>query len=266
MKISIHFPHRGRHAFAVAFYCWKSISIHFPHRGRHKTVFWSGQNYWYFNPLPPQGKTRRCTESRWSRKSISIHFPHRGRHQPSSFRRSPSSNFNPLPPQGKTRVYGRITALIGIFQSTSPTGEDTHTAAMGGLHPQYFNPLPPQGKTQVERKCQAMHGYFNPLPPQGKTHKVAQHVNFIIHFNPLPPQGKTPLHLQKLPCPDNISIHFPHRGRHHVFQERADFWHISIHFPHRGRHQPCGCGASSRLIFQSTSPTGEDTAKMYKTY
>ena len=123
--ISIHFPHRGRHIVQTSSSPAPSrfqstsptgedtpvvfhfdfngyISIHFPHRGRHFGI----------------------TSLHLSQR-ISIHFPHRGRHFCSVFHGYCHLYFNPLPPQGKTRPAPSRNSAVVVFQSTSPTGEDT---------------------------------------------------------------------------------------------------------------------------------------------
>ena len=83
----------------------------------------------------------------------------------------------------------------------------------------------------------------------------------ITHFNPLPPQGKTRQQFLERRMNEDISIHFPHRGRHYTYQQYLKGRiNISIHFPHRGRHAFPGNHAPDEAVFQSTSPTGEDTS------
>ena len=80
----------------------EDISIHFPHRGRHVEIEGVQTEDEDFNPLPPQGKTRFCG-------CVLLLEEY----------------FNPLPPQGKTQDCFLKRSELLIFQSTSPTGEDT---------------------------------------------------------------------------------------------------------------------------------------------
>ena len=122
-----------------------------------------------------------------------------------------------------------------------------------------FNPLPPQGKTRENGGFDRSKFDFNPLPPQGKTRSAAGRKilrkSISIHF---PHRGR-----HYFPSDDwgwnDISIHFPHRGRHNMFIRYTIMVHISIHFPHRGRHNSACNVACNFVLFQSTSPTGEDT-------
>ena len=150
----------------------------------------------------------------------------------------------------------------------------------------YFNPLPQQGKTRAlgERTFRICH--FNPLPQQGKTPGIVNGVEFPLLFQSTSPTGEDTrlawFHRQ-LSC---ISIHFPNRGRHNVYGDTLHERDISIHFPNRGRHYPqkesiflfqdfnplpqqgktrfCSWYTCFEEAFQSTSPTGEDTASTYR--
>ncbi len=127
--ISIHFPHRGRHHQSIDVFHLEIISIHFPHRGRH----WDNRNYKNF-------------------KSISIHFPHRGRHY--TYQQYLKGRINisiHFPHRGRHAFPGNHAPDEAVFQSTSPTGEDTSSPIFDDVSILYFNPLPPQGKTQ--QKC-----------------------------------------------------------------------------------------------------------------
>ena len=168
----------------------------------------------YFNPLPPQGKTRRRTDPVPVDLDISIHFPHRGRHHaPLSLplRQRISIHFPHRGRHGKLHMHW---AFKKKFQSTSPTGEDT---------------LP------------------RPVPPSCE------------QFQSTSPTGEDTTWCRLIQRLEGISIHFPHRGRHFLSPLHDHDFDISIHFPHRGRHDEYLSECWPDGLFQSTSPTGEDT-------
>ena len=124
-----------------------------------------------------------------------------------------SSNFNPLPPQGKTQLLRLTVYIFRIFQSTSPTGEDTDVLMM-----------------------------------------EPDILDISIHF---PHRGRhsTPAALDEISY--NISIHFPHRGRHMIYCQNFEIVDISIHFPHRGRHTSLSLGDLRRRYFNPLPPQGK---------
>ena len=128
-------------------------------------------------------------------------------------------------------------SILLRFQSTSPTGEDTRHPPLQGGGYRYFNPLPPQGKTLD-------------IPP-------GEYSNVV--FQSTSPTGEDTRTPNRKHHQDHISIHFPHRGRHHAPLSLPLRQRISIHFPHRGRHSNVGMICFNVIKFQSTSPTGEDT-------
>ncbi len=214
----------------------------------------------YFNPLPQQGKTLLRLEEHLFKLQISIHFPNRGRH-----------------------YLGELQEINNyLFQSTSPTGEDTckifYTLYFNG----YFNPLPQQGKTHGIVTNSVFEKIFQSTSPTGED-TAGNHRNYSLTlFQSTSPTGEdTTVNPEKL-RQERISIHFPNRGRHHrpsfgiqygqPFQSTSPTGEdtnihdtyfnstiISIHFPNRGRHiEKTGLKGNCSL-FQSTSPTGEDT-------
>ncbi len=79
------------------------------------------------------------------------------------------------------------------------------------------------------------------------------------YFNPLPPQGKTHCSDVIQPRSFQISIHFPHRGRHPgSFSLRFQWVHFNP-LPPQGKTRVSFLQLFNPIIFQSTSPTGEDT-------
>ena len=150
----------------------------FPYRGGHfnplppqgKTLLCSGieiPHILYFNPLPPQGKTPDRAASHSGHPTISIHFPHRGRHEKRWEQLDLDYYFNPLPPQGKTHDYCIIDCPPDIFQSTSPTGEDTCFLFRFCFPERYFNPLPPQGKTRLPMYIENVKNLLKTNAPEG---------------------------------------------------------------------------------------------------
>ena len=150
---------------------------------------------------------------------------------------------------------------IALFQSTSPTGEDT-SANVDGFWIVFISiHFPHRGRHSILPCSTWKVNYFNPLPPQGKTHCITAVFFFFskisIHF---PHRGRHILSSLLL-IGSNISIHFPHRGRHTTNDIYKDLFLYFNPLPPQGKTQAFGCITFSLSQFQSTSPTGEDTTQ-----
>ena len=124
-KISIHFPHRGRHTAEKDTSPHNHISIHFPHRGRHGWLISGIYIDAAFQSTSPTGEDTPVTQPFPFPIIISIHFPHRGRHY-INVKLSIAQNISiHFPHRGRHNGYNCRHPKQEEFQSTSPTGEDT---------------------------------------------------------------------------------------------------------------------------------------------
>ena len=124
-RISIHFPHRGRHPgrrllplpslkFQSTSPTGEDTSL------RHMSIF----RFPYFNPLPPQGKTRTGSGQAFFEVLFQSTSP-TGEDTLPIQRTVPPTVFQSTSPTGEDTQNYNIVHVSDIFQSTSPTGEDT---------------------------------------------------------------------------------------------------------------------------------------------
>ena len=104
-----------------------------------------------------------------------------------------SENFNPLPPQGKTHNNVGNMQLIKRFQSTSPTGEDTRSL-----------------------KNWRWNWIFQSTSPTGEDTPSLCLLPYRFAFQSTSPTGEDTGQASAACALMEISIHFPHRGRHKI--------------------------------------------------
>mgnify|MGYP001283625864 CR=1 FL=1 len=229
----------------------------------------------YFNPRTPVG-CDECGREIQAAKNISIHAPQWGATTASPPTRPTRPYFNPRTPVGCDFVALPGVALIGIFQSTHPSGVrrqgfprslrfssiSIHAPQWGAtlsgwtdhVTVDYFNPRTPVGCDLVWDPREVIDYRFQSTHPSGVRPSIARRCNAYVDFNPRTPVGCDPTRYDKCPATGYFNPRTPvgcDRHRHAVRRIRQ----ISIHAPQWGATRRWSKTVQPSR-FQSTHPSG----------
>ena len=168
-------------------------------------------------------------------------------------------NFNPLPPQGKTQTAPLTVIQTAVFQSTSPTGEDTSELHNDDWLLNISIHFPHRGRHNLVYISMSSGSIFQSTSPTGEDTIDTLPYNALFVFQSTSPTGEdTSYQRETFPCNKYFNP-LPPQGKTHAFHGKRAFHGNFNPLPPQGKTPLIRIFSYIIRGFQSTSPTGEDT-------
>ena len=197
------------------------------------------------------------------RPQISTHVPRAGDDYGSLLSIQRPFNFNPRPPCGRRLDVTAESAVVMLFQPTSPVRETTpRPAVFQGLCRQISTHVPRAGDDQAAPTDRSARQNFNPRPPCGRRPVNAETYTAAGQFQPTSPVRETTVIYTFGHTGIVISTHVPRAGDDFRALSSWRQAEISTHVPRAGDDQYRFDPYTGQPLFQPTSPVRETTLTM----
>ena len=210
--------------------------------------------------MPP----RDMTYAQW----ILIHAPPCGERQLDAALCCPSASyFNPRSPCGERRCRCLLDIkLLSLFQSTLPMWGATRRLVPHANRHIISIHAPMWGATSLPASTSTPPKYFNPRSPCGERPALFSACVSPGYFNPRSPCGERLPPIVAACTLRTISIHAPHVGSDHAYNQTRPYKHDFNPRSPCGERRSCVTAQEYSQDFNPRSPCGERPVNPIRTY